>query len=42
MILQLPSLCEGDLQSIVQMGYGQKENGFQSQSLHGKKIFFSN
>ncbi|CAO2840583.1 unnamed protein product [Amaranthus hypochondriacus] len=32
---QLPSLCEGDLQSIVQMGYGQKENGFQSQPLHG-------
>ncbi|XP_021720145.1 transcription factor bHLH62-like [Chenopodium quinoa] len=30
---QLPSLCEGDLQSIVQMSYGQKENGFQQQ--HG-------
>ncbi|KAH9618341.1 hypothetical protein KSS87_009984 [Heliosperma pusillum] len=32
---QLPSLCEGDLQSIVQMGFGQKENGFQAQTLHG-------
>lgn len=32
---QLPSLCEGDLQSIVQMGFGQKETGFQPQSLHG-------
>ncbi|KAL2932686.1 Transcription factor bHLH62 [Bienertia sinuspersici] len=31
---QLSSLCEGDLQSIV-MGFGQKENGFQSQTLHG-------
>ncbi|KNA20128.1 hypothetical protein SOVF_055290 [Spinacia oleracea] len=33
---QLSSLCEGDLQSIVQMGFGQKENGFQlQQPLHG-------
>lgn len=39
LIVQLSSLCEGDLQSIVQMGFGQKEDGFQSQVLHGKKIF---
>lgn len=32
---QIASLCEGDLQSIVQMGYGQKESGSQSQPLHG-------
>ncbi|KAK9733974.1 hypothetical protein RND81_04G105000 [Saponaria officinalis] len=32
---QLPSLCEGDLQSIVQMGFGQKENEFHVQTLHG-------
>ncbi|KAL9235625.1 hypothetical protein vseg_010370 [Gypsophila vaccaria] len=32
---QLPSLCEGDLQSIVHMGFSQKGNGYQSQPLHG-------
>lgn len=35
---QLSSLCEGDLQSIVQMGFGQKEDGFQSQVLHGSNL----
>ncbi|KAH9625645.1 hypothetical protein KSS87_005623 [Heliosperma pusillum] len=32
---QLPSLCEGDLQSIVQMGFLQMDDGFQTQTSQG-------
>lgn len=39
--MQYPAFAEDDLQSIVQMGFGQnpnRETTLQSQSPHGKKI----
>ncbi|KAK9726644.1 hypothetical protein RND81_05G227700 [Saponaria officinalis] len=32
---QLPSLCEGELQSVIHPRFGQNENGFESQIFHG-------